>query len=391
MIGQMMSKVSVITPTYNRADMIGDAIQSVLAQTFDDWELIVVDDGSQDNTRAVVTEYKDPRIRYIYQENRGLPGARNTGIRHAHGVYVAFLDSDDRFLPNKIDHQSAELDARPELGLVAGGHREVDVTLQLLRQVCPWEYTPHLDVLTWLFQCPLIVNSILVRREWLERVGMFDESMRFVEDWDLWLRLAYAGCSMAWQPELVCDYRIHGSNMARQAALMRDGMIRMLDKLYSRFDLPLDIAAQRDSAYANVYLNTAARYYAIGEFDEATAALENAARLNPILLKGDPPRFLDTLASFAQSSMCGDPISFVDGVADHLPKRDGFPRWSRWQARGLFHAVAAFDQFQSRAYARVMREVVLAVSTDPTWLWNRGLWSIFGRSFVAELNRQRKT
>ncbi|TLN28536.1 glycosyltransferase family 2 protein, partial [bacterium] len=111
-----MPRVSVIIPSYNRADMVMDAVNSVLRQTFADWELIVVDDGSQDNTREVIAAVRDERVRYIYQDNQGLPGARNSGIRAARGEYVAFLDSDDVFLPHKLAVQVTAMDARPELG-----------------------------------------------------------------------------------------------------------------------------------------------------------------------------------------------------------------------------------------------------------------------------------
>ena len=100
-------KVSVIIPTYNRADMVGDAIQSVIDQTYHSWELIIVDDGSQDNTSEVVAQFSDPRIRYIYQENKKLPAARNTGIRASSGEYLVFLDSDDLFMPDKLRAQES--------------------------------------------------------------------------------------------------------------------------------------------------------------------------------------------------------------------------------------------------------------------------------------------
>ena len=128
-----MPRVSVIIPTYNRANMVGDAVQSVLEQSYADWELIVVDDGSQDNTRDVLADYSDPRIRYIYQENRKLPGARNTGIRAGTGEYVAFLDSDDLFTPGKLERQVAVLDRSPDVGLVASGWTEVDAQRNPLR------------------------------------------------------------------------------------------------------------------------------------------------------------------------------------------------------------------------------------------------------------------
>ena len=114
-------KVSVIVPTHNRADLIEYSIRSVLAQTYPDFELLVVDNGSTDSTRSVVDGIGDPRIRYIYQENSGGPaGPRNTGIRESRGEYVAFLDSDDLWVPTKLARQVEVLEKRPAVGLVYG-------------------------------------------------------------------------------------------------------------------------------------------------------------------------------------------------------------------------------------------------------------------------------
>jgi glycosyltransferase involved in cell wall biosynthesis len=121
-----MAKVSVIIPTYNRAHVICRAIDSVLAQTYPDYEIIVVDDGSTDQTAHVLSFYTD-RIRYIYQANGGVSKAReNTGIKAAAGEYICFLDSDDAFLPNKLELQVGYLDNHPEIDVVLGGWQIID-------------------------------------------------------------------------------------------------------------------------------------------------------------------------------------------------------------------------------------------------------------------------
>jgi len=381
-----MPRVSVIIPTYNRADMVGDAIRSVLDQTYADWELILVDDGSSDDTRQIVEAFADLRIRYIYQDNKGLPGARNTGIQAARGQYIAFLDSDDLFLPHKLEWQLDALETRPELGLVAGGHIEVDEQLHVLREVQPWHGHPTLKFQDWLFACPFCPSAPLVPRGELESAGLFDETMQRIEDWDLWLRMAHLGCAMDWIKEPVCYYRIHGGNMVRNVRLMKEGMVTMLEKLFSQPCLPAEIMALRDRAYANVYLNAAARAYAAGAVEEGKAWLTNAVELNPALLKGNPPRVLDSLASFALNPLAGDADAFMDMLMSNLPERDGIPRWSRRKARGLLHAVAAFEHYQRQAYKSVVREAISALSLDPSWLRNRGLISITGRSLVGILH-----
>ncbi|NJM39418.1 MAG: glycosyltransferase [Anaerolineae bacterium] len=259
--------------------MLGNALDSVLTQSHTHWEAIVVDDGSMDDTKALMARYTDPRIRYIYQANTGLPGARNTGIRHATGELIALLDSDDAFLPRRLEKQIALFEADPEIGVVVGGCIEADAHLKPTREVQNWHTCPDLDLAHLLIDCPFCPSAVMLRREWLDRAGGFDETMKRIEDWDLWLRLAHLGCKFAWLREAACYYRIHGSNMVRDVGLMRDGMLTMLDKLYAHDGLPADVLALRNKAYANVYLNTAGRAYAADTIEEGRAALGRASRV----------------------------------------------------------------------------------------------------------------
>jgi glycosyltransferase involved in cell wall biosynthesis len=147
--------ISVIIPTYNRAHLVGRAIRSVLAQTFQDWELIVVDDGSSDNTEEVVCSFQDPRICYISHEvNRGGSAARNTGIKVARGEYVSFLDSDDEWLPEKLEKQLAcfRNTQMEQLGMVVCGRIDLDEKGEKVTEKNPdvhgWVYEDILN-LTW--------------------------------------------------------------------------------------------------------------------------------------------------------------------------------------------------------------------------------------------------
>jgi glycosyltransferase involved in cell wall biosynthesis len=180
--------VSVIIPTYNRAQVVSQPIQSVLAQTFRDFEVIVVDDGSNDNTESVVKAFCDPRVRYIrHEKNRGGSAARNTGIKAARGAYIAFLDSDDEWLPEKLQSQ---LDILQELPPSWGG---VCTGFWLIEGTSVVERIPKLppNLSNWLLaHCPLSAGStLMVRKEILDEIGYFDESLPRHQDWDLLLRL----------------------------------------------------------------------------------------------------------------------------------------------------------------------------------------------------------
>lgn len=188
-------KVSVIIPTYNRAASIAASIQSILDQTWQNYEIIVVDDGSTDNTRQVVENFADDRIRYIYlEQNSGPSRARNEGIRQAKYEFIAFLDSDDEWLPQKLEKQMQVMLNAPEtVGLVycrvrtrkEDGDEIVSPSFALKKEQLEGKLLMNLvggNVID--------TTTILIRRQCLEQTGGFDEELRCLEDWELVLRIA---------------------------------------------------------------------------------------------------------------------------------------------------------------------------------------------------------
>jgi len=217
-----MTRVTVVIPSYNRTQFIAEAIQSVLEQTFRDFELIVVDDGSTDDTAAVVGDFTDPRLRYVYQTNQERSAARNHGLRLAQGEYVAFLDSDDVWLPTKLEHQVTLLDAGPAVGLVYTGAYIFEGQRTFTEQRPRWRGR--------VLKALLIEDNVvcgsgatpLVRRACFDRVGGFDETPGIygVEDWDMWLRLAAAGYEFDFVPQPLARCRVHGTNTQKDAEKM---------------------------------------------------------------------------------------------------------------------------------------------------------------------------
>lgn len=187
-----MPTVSVIIPTYNRAHLVGRAIKSVLDQTFTDLELIVVDDGSTDNTEKAVRSFQDIRIRYIrHKMSRGQSAARNTGIKEARGEYIAFLDDDDEWLPQKLERQ-LEVFARTKianLGVVTSGRIIVseDGTFEIERSIFNFRDDVYESLLN--LQWVPAPTTLLIRRECLDD-NIFDENIPNREDWDLCVRLS---------------------------------------------------------------------------------------------------------------------------------------------------------------------------------------------------------
>lgn len=181
--------VSVVVPTFNRAAQIGAAVDSVLAQTYPHWELIVVDDGSQDETPLMLSAYGE-RIRTIRQENRGVSAARNRGILAAAGEFIALLDSDDYWLPDKLAAQVAYFRQHPALMLC----QTEEIWVRNGRRVNP--KARHRKFAGMIFEktlplCLISPSAVMLRRSLLDEVGLFDETLPACEDYDLWLRITW--------------------------------------------------------------------------------------------------------------------------------------------------------------------------------------------------------
>ena len=226
--------VSLIIATFNHARFLPVALDSALAQTLAGVEVIVVDDGSTDDTPAVLSRYTD-RVRVIRQANRGLAAARNAGLAVARGTYVSFLDADDVVTPTKLAEQVALLEAAPTVGwtycdvlieTVATGHE--------MRASERFGYGGRtLD--GWLFPELIHGNFIpaiapLIRRTALDSAGAFDDRLTALEDWDLWLRLSLVA-EARYSPAVLVRYRVHPGGMSEDRSRMDRNRFRVLDKL----------------------------------------------------------------------------------------------------------------------------------------------------------------
>jgi len=223
-----MPKVSVIIPTYNTADLIGEALDSVFAQTFRDFEIIVINDGSPDTPKLerVLAPYLN-RILYLKQDNRRASGARNNGIGHAKGEFLAFLDSDDSWMPEYLDAQIEQLARQPDLDMVycdceiyGTGHQPGKTFMQ----VCPSRGEVSFESLVR-EDCQIPISGTLVRRQLLVDAGLFDETIPMCDDYEMWLRLAYRGARISYHNSTLSRIRtgrpnsLSSSNTRMLAAL----------------------------------------------------------------------------------------------------------------------------------------------------------------------------
>ena len=357
-------RVSVVIPVYNMERFVAQAIDSVLAQTLPppDIEIVVVDDGSTDGGRRVIEGYGE-RVRLVAQPNRGLAGARNAGIRASHGVFLGFLDADDRFLPEKLAAQLAVFDARPDIGLVYTGFRYVDERGTELPQQ-GWAQLEG-DVLPDL----LLANRVhphqpLVRRQAVVAAGGFDEHLGPAADWDLWIRLARAGLRWACVDHPLADYRVRPDAMHQDVAAMHTDCLRVLAKVFGDPDLPPHLRRLEALAYHRRHLAAACEHYRRGERAEGTRWFRAAAELRPEFL-GDPDALRQVCRSLMPLGEQGGPplLAALPRIARMLrtaladlfapPALDPAVARYRWRARlTAWRALAPLARRRARAAVR---------------------------------------
>lgn len=210
--------VSVVIPVFNQGDFVGDAIRSVLEQTYAPLELVVINDGSTDNTARVLHQFEG-RARILDQPNRGAAAALNRGIRESRGPLVCWLSADDEFLPGKLEAQVAAFEGAPRMGMVHTGYERVDGEGRHLETiVSPPEVHPD-PFVTVFWRNSLNGSTVMLRREVFEETGGFDESLRADVDADMWLKIIRRwGIGLV--PGVYVRYRVHSNSLSANTTLM---------------------------------------------------------------------------------------------------------------------------------------------------------------------------
>ena len=224
-------KISVIIPTYNRKHTLHRAIESVLNQTFKPLEIIVVDDGSNDGTGEWVEEIY-PSIKYIFIKNSGVSAARNTGVRSANGQWIAFLDSDDEWMPEKLEQQSLLLGADREAALCHTNE------IWIRNGVRVNQLKKHTKFGGYIFEkcldiCRISPSSAILSKKIFKNIGYFDESLKVCEDYDMWLRVAAKHKILFLDYPLITKYGGHRDQLSRVNSGIEKYRIRSLEKILS--------------------------------------------------------------------------------------------------------------------------------------------------------------
>lgn len=378
-------KISIVIPTYNNSHFLPETLASVFSQNYADYEIIIVDDGSTDDTAVRLQAYGD-RIRYVYQENAGSAKARNKGLDLARGQYVVFLDADDLLLPGKLKEQAAFLDIRPSLGMVHSGWQEIDEDGRLLRTIEPWHAAPVLDLETWFKQKPIRMGAMMYRRLWLESVGGLDPTIRQSHDVDLMLRLVLAGCTAEWMYKPTMSYRYYANSTIRRNARRQHGyIVRVVTKFLGLPNLPENIR-QMGSRIRYYNLRWVAWHMYESGFPEAVispleqgflysprsterTAVEIAERFLLFLVAdGRPPQELETLMPYIKR-------------AGHISDRswqliERFLRWwlAQWPASQKW-ANQNTDSLWQLCYNLMQKEAEMGIPMETIASWWVDVWS----------------
>ena len=222
-------KISVIIPTYNRKKTLARAIRSVLNQSFSPFEILIIDDGSNDGTEEWVKE-NFQNIKYIYQNNHGVSSARNIGIENAYGDWVAFLDSDDEWLPNKLYEQVKAIDSNPEMKFFHTNEIWIRNGVRVNQMKKHKKYGGYifekcLDI------CRVSPSSVLIQKEVFDNIGIFDESLRVCEDYDLWLRITSKYPVVFLDMPLIYKYGGHADQLSKVNDGIESYRIQSLKKI----------------------------------------------------------------------------------------------------------------------------------------------------------------
>jgi glycosyltransferase involved in cell wall biosynthesis len=294
--------VSAIIPAYNCAAYIGSSVKSVLTQTYPRVECIVVDDGSTDGTGSLIEEEFGPSVTLIRQSNRGVSAARNAGAKAARGAYLAFLDADDLWLPEKIEKQVALFEKAPSVAYVYSAFFFVDEDLTVTGV---GEIPPPQDALrnaaTLTSPSINLAQTGMVRSAVFQELGGFDETLSTSADLDFVLRATTAFESKG-LPEPVAMYRHSESQMSQDPALMESDMKRVLEKFYGS-PRGSEFRHLKRRAYANLHSVLAAMYLRRGEYAGGARALAIALLQDPRVVMRKLPRSLGKLLRMARSGV----------------------------------------------------------------------------------------
>lgn len=314
-----MPAVSVIIPSYNHAHFLKDAIESVLHQTFQNFEIVVVDDASTDNTSKVIKEFNDPRLHYIvHPKNMGLSATRNTGIKAATGDLIAFLDADDWFHPEKLELHFDYLQQNPDIDVTYNARFELNHSSKTIRTI--WRPPASVGLSDFVLGFPYAPSDILIRRERAISAGLLDEVYMFFGE-DLYFNsiLAMSGCKFANIDRALNYRRYHSGRQFKDIPEIVKVMLSVLDRVFNDPRCPAEVGLLKPAAYAHYYSSYGILALVQQETSLGQYYLEEAIQLKPSLLEGDPHPILQKILDYSIRDDSLDHEQLLDSLLKRLP------------------------------------------------------------------------
>jgi glycosyltransferase involved in cell wall biosynthesis len=389
-----MPRVSVIIPAYNSERFIGDTISSILNQTFQDFEIIVVDDGSTDGTPQVIQSFGE-RVRLISQKNKGGTAARNTGVEEAVGEYISFLDHDDLFLPEKLQLQVDFLDGHREFAGVFGWAKIFDETGKtVLKNNQPVESELNLDSML-VYNRIMSFSQVMLRREVFDKVGKLDPRFHIASDYEFWLRMLAAGLTLTSLETFLVSYRVHGQNVSSRSGLFREEHIKVVQEFFAKPTLDPKIAAQKMDVVTSHYLRYGISAYAELNPTEGRRYLQEASQYNPTLFKQTDflCRTFAGIVPYTENSLGLHPWpDYIQPLVDDLCALAPHPQPLRVKLMGQLYGSLLFIKHDQNDETAVRHYFYQTLTTDLRWLKNKGFMligieSLLGRRTTTVLRK----
>lgn len=375
--------VSIIIPTYNHASLIERALGSALSQSFRDFEIIVIDDGSTDNTKEIVQRF-GPKVRYFYQENGGVSSARNHGLRVARGEYINFLDSDDWILPTKLTIQVEYLQSHPEIDLVFCNWQVIDAAGRVIYHSKPFIPQQFLKlILLEGFLGSIYPLVPLFKRTCLEKTGFFDERLHVSEEQEFWARMALAGYQFGTVEQILCIvFHPVNHNINLYKKYLKTDMPIILEKTFSNPNIPHDVLKLKNEFYISCYLKFAAIFYEAwkkyGEIEDLNHVksyieLGLSATADFSALKAD---LFDSLLHMAMKLESIDPNYSLPGVISRLKLSKEVVSYISYRLQ----IISFWSDYNEHNFSKMFQTYKQISTYNKKDLFNRGLLSAMMKS-----------
>ena len=294
-------RVSVIITSYNCANYLPQAIESVLQQTYTDYEVILVDDGSTDNTQEVIKPYRN-HLRYShFQHQQGMAAAKNRGFEMARGQLISFLDPHDYLLGDKLASEVTFFENHNAVGMINSGFQVVDELGNILLESELWHQYPQLNLESWVFMKPIVISTLTIRREWLEWVGGFDTNFDYAEDINFIFRLALINCQADWLPQVtVCHRQSNSLNGSEETGVV-EFWERAFHNLLNQRSLPENIKSHQEPILHNFYVWLAWKCYQTGNTKSQIRYLQKSLAYKQVSVTEAISSWVDLFRHFSYS------------------------------------------------------------------------------------------